>query len=145
LNILLAAKSDEAYLVSHAVFRVANQAPSFNHVLFKDDFTTMSIVMYFRKNFYLQPAIDVIVSNFQSGGLIEHWHKNSVYRLQRNMKIRSNEPKKMTLDHLLGCFEVWAFGLIASSVCFLIEKLLSIAMSVGKVWGSLKNPEEYEE
>jgi hypothetical protein len=141
VDLLLSAKSNDAFLISHNIFLAANQAAGFNHVLCKEVFTTMSIVMYFRKDLYLQPAIDETISKFQAGGLIEHWHMNSIYGLQRSLKVGSNEPRKMTINHLLGCFEVWAFGMVLGLGCFLIEKLFRIVESVRKVWKNVKQLE----
>jgi hypothetical protein len=108
---LKSAKFDGSFLLTRDDILTESRFFNFTYSACKDDFTTISVVMYFRKNFYLTPEINEVISNLESGGLIEFWHKRSMSVFRLNSMTESNEAQKMTIEHLLGCFEVWAIGI----------------------------------
>lgn len=98
---------------------------NFSFLFCKERVMGIAIVMYFRKNFFLVPKINEVVRNLVSAGLIDHWHHKYIIRkLSDNTGIQVQEPKVMTMDHLVGCFEVWACGCLIGILCFLSELVL---------------------
>lgn len=93
----------------------------FKYKACKEIFVTMSIVMYFRKNFFLTQAINHVISNLESGGLIEHWHFNYIDKKFSQTDKNQNDAKQITVEHLLGCFQLWGVGCLIAFTCFIIE------------------------
>ena len=91
----------------------------------KEPFMTISVVLYMRKNFFLVDAINDKISMLQSAGLIEFWHSKAIdERITDNQK--NFIPKPLKLKHLLGCFVLWGFGIIAASIEFLFEVVIKL-------------------
>jgi hypothetical protein len=78
-------------------------------------------VMYFQKNFFLIPAINRVIGHLESGGLIEYWHFNYIDKRFLNVKEQEVEARKMSFDHLEGCFQLWGWGCLIAFLCFLVE------------------------
>lgn len=112
---------ESALLMSRNKLLTENIFFNYTYNMCKDDFTTISVVMFFRKDFFLVPAINDVISDLESGGLIDYWHMNSIYKLQRYGKVQSSQAKKITLDHLDGCFKIWICGNLISFACFIVE------------------------
>ena len=85
------------------------------------------VVMYFRKNYFLVPAINKIIGRLISGGLITFYHQN---HLKRNVKIEKDatgNQKALELSHMFGCFQILGCGCCIGLICFLAE-FLTFAM-----------------
>jgi hypothetical protein len=87
----------------------------------KERIVGIPIVVYFRKNFFLILSINAVIRNLVSAGIIEHLHKN--YLDEKRLSVIKSFPglKVLTLEHLQGCFELWAAGCAFSFAFFLAE------------------------
>lgn len=100
-----------------------NQKNEYNYTFkfCKERVMGISIVMYFRKNFFLIPAVNKVIRNLVSGGIIEYWHNLYIDEKFLHEKVITSRPKVMTFSHLVGCFQLWACGCFIAAVSFLIE------------------------
>lgn len=89
----------------------------------KEYLMTVSVVMYFPKNFYLREAINEILNDLSSIGLLEYWIQN--YSDTRFLTIQKEQigPKKLEIHHLFGPFNIWIIGIIVSLIIFFVEIL----------------------
>ncbi|KAG5681327.1 hypothetical protein PVAND_010774 [Polypedilum vanderplanki] len=86
----------------------------------KEHFMTVNIVFYYPKNFYLREELDLQIGKIISAGLVEHWI--SKYDNTHYWNIQSNQnPTVMKIDHLIGSFYIFAFGLFCATFAFFIE------------------------
>lgn len=81
----------------------------------------ISIVMYFKKNFYLIPPINLVLRRLVSAGIVEHLHRKYLDKNLYSAKRRATEPKVLRLEHMLGCFQIWAAGCFISFIFFCTE------------------------
>lgn len=91
--------------------------------ILKETLMTTQIVIYTRKNFYLLGALNEKIEEIKSSGLLEYWHyKGKSVTESPNVK---KNPKVLTISRLVGCFEIWAWGLFLSLLSFLVEITVS--------------------
>lgn len=89
-------------------------------ILKREEFATLSVVMFYQKNFFLAPAINEVIRNLQSGGLIEYWHfMFSTARVETEIK----ELEKLSLSHLKVSFEIMLIGSLISLIVFIAENV----------------------
>lgn len=90
-----------------------------NFLICRENFMTIPIVIYTRKNFYLLNAINVKIEQLKAAGLIEYWYSLAFTKeLKRHKK---NPPKVFTFRHLSGCFQIWIGGCVISFCVFFVE------------------------
>ena len=102
-----------------------NQQKSYNftfNYLRKEFFGTLSVVIYYRKNFYLAISIDEIIQKLQSGGFIEYWHDEY---LQKERKKESGHQVQLNFHHFEGIFQIWLIGIGFAGTFFLMELLFN--------------------
>jgi hypothetical protein len=86
----------------------------------KERVVGISIVMYFKKNFFLIPALNSVLRNLVSAGIPEYLHKR--YLDENILSARkTNGPKALNFHLALGCFQIWFVGCVVSFVCFIAE------------------------
>lgn len=105
-----------------------NQRLSYNftfNILQHGSFATLSVVMYYQKNFFLAPAINDAIQKLQSAGLIEHWHYT--FLKKDKMKIDGCQLAKLNIEQLRGAFEIlvvgWSIGLLLLVVEIVLGKM----------------------
>lgn len=100
-----------------------NQMNHFNFTfkICKESVATVSVVIYFRKNYFLVETINGILHKLEAAGLIEYWDQNYIDEKSWKRREVTSDRKILTLDHLAGCFQVWAFGCCFSLLCFMLE------------------------
>lgn len=98
-----------------------NNEYNFTFKFCKERIMGISIVMYFRKNFFLIPAINEVIGNLISAGLINRFHYKYIDKDRASMETEDTGPKVITISHLIGCFQLWAFGCAFGIACFLSE------------------------
>lgn len=98
-----------------------NNEYNFTFKFCKERIMGISIVMYFRKNFFLIPAINEVIGNLISAGLIDQFHHKYIDKERASKEIEDSGPKVITISHLIGCFQLWAFGCVFGIFCFLSE------------------------
>lgn len=86
----------------------------------KETLITIPIVIYTRKSFFLIDALNEHFENFKAAGLLSKWYKEDINQDLLDEKI-ADVPKVFAIQDLLGCFQVWCFGLFISIVVFVIE------------------------
>lgn len=87
----------------------------------KETLLTVPVVVYTRKNFFLIDAMNEEFEDFKAAGLLAKWYKEDINHDVVD-DITNNLPKVFSLHDLLGCFQVWAFGIFVSFVVFVIER-----------------------
>lgn len=98
-----------------------NQTAEFQ--ICKESFFTVSVVIYYRKNYFLIESINNVMNKLVSAGLVEYWHRKFVN--EDYSKLRRNENRSaMTFDHLKGIIQLWAFCCCCSIICFFCEKIV---------------------
>lgn len=95
----------------------------------KETLITIPIVIYTRKSFFLIEALNEHFENFKAAGLMAKWYKEDINQDLLDEKI-ADVPKVFTIRDLLGCFQVWCFGLVVSIVVFIIEFVRKVAVIV---------------
>lgn len=86
----------------------------------KETILTIPAVIYTRKNFYLLDALNEKIEILKAAGLVNFWqHQNIDGRILSEKE--SNQPKYLTLQQLLGSFEIIIFGYVISFSAFLFE------------------------
>lgn len=106
-----------------------NQIGPRNHqyIVCKDDFMTIPIVAYAKKDFYLVDAINEIIESLTAAGLIDFWHYQNIQKDLLNMKVESY-PEILTLHQTIGCFQILFIGWILGFVVFLLEGVTKFFM-----------------
>lgn len=92
----------------------------------KENFMSIQVVMYTKKNFYLLSAINRKIAMFQSAGLIEFWHSQTFIKRYHNGQI-SKTPAVLTMSQLSGSFFLLLGGLMFAFVVFTFETILKYA------------------
>lgn len=114
------------YVLPLTIVEIKNQKLTENfifNIVQHESFATMSVVMYFQKNYFLVPAIDDVIQNLQSGGFIEYWHYEFLKKTCVISEARGLE--KLNLEHLRGAFEILASGLLIAFVAHVSELIIS--------------------
>lgn len=108
--------------MSHILY--FNQKSSRNsHVkVCKDIVMITPIVIYAQKDFYLVDAINDKIETFKAAGLIDFWRYQD---LEKRIIIDDDKkyPKVLTLNQLMGSFEILLLGFVGSSFVFCFELL----------------------
>lgn len=97
---------------------------SFSHKVCKEYLLTISIVMYFSKDFYLVETINKKIGQFISSGIMSHLINRYVDMKYWNVKTLDSGPQKLSYEHLEGAFVLWMLFLMLSLVVFLLELLI---------------------
>ena len=79
------------------------------------------ITMYFPKNSYLVEPLNEIIQLLYSSGLINYWTSINEDKKFLNSRSLSKEPKKLTIEHLSGPFQIWMFASASAIVVFVFE------------------------
>lgn len=93
----------------------------------KERVVGISVVLYFRKNFYLINAVNSVIRNLVSAGIVEKLHKNYLNEEKRRARKREPSPETLKIDQILGCFQILAGGYLISSLFFAAEIIYSAA------------------
>lgn len=95
-----------------------NNRDQFVHKICNEPLMTISLVLYFRKNFFLRTEIDSKIKALISSGLIDYWLGHSL----NEFKSRENrEPTKLNLQELAGPFNILLIGYTTAFLVFVIE------------------------
>lgn len=114
----------------HAYLRNKIYIDYFNFINFKhghfypsttDDIFLLPITIFVRKSSYFRNAINEEIEIYMASGLINHWVKVFAEKKNANLIKSNSEPKKLTMDELLGGFEICLMFYGISFVVFLIE------------------------
>lgn len=79
---------------------------------------TVPIVIYTKKHFYLNRALNEKIDSMNVAGLIEYWYSKQF--LKEIIK-EEKSPEVLTFVHLSGCFQIWAGGCVLSLTVFVAE------------------------
>ncbi|KAG5681337.1 hypothetical protein PVAND_010782 [Polypedilum vanderplanki] len=118
-------------LSQHAVSSSLEQILYYNKLNYKNNTLTVcreylftfQYGIYFRKNSYLTKMFNKKISLFKTAGLIDYWSSDFISNKYLNMKIDSDGPKKLNMEHLLGSFELLAAGALITIIIFIFEIL----------------------
>lgn len=90
----------------------------------KEPLMSVNIVFLMKKNFWLQSAIDNVLNQLQSSGLIQHAISQHAEEKYFDMKEFIVDKQKLTIQHFSGIFRIWLIGLLLSFFVFIIENLI---------------------
>lgn len=97
---------------------------TFTYKVCKEHLLSLQAVLLFQKNFYLLNAVDKTISELKAAGLVHHWISKFIDPKFLSILQPDPGPKKLSVNHLLGGFEVWLCGLIAASILFAFELII---------------------
>lgn len=112
----------ETFIVPLQTILQLNQQQTYNftlNYLQNEVFATLSVVLYYQKNFILASAIDDVIQKLQSAGIIEYWHYN--YFKRKKTVRESAKREKIKFEHLEGSFQILFGGYLVAVVAFLVE------------------------
>lgn len=108
---------------SNALYHNQNSPKDRRQLICKEQFLTIPIVIYAKRDFYLLNALSENIEKFQESGLVGFWKSQDID--VRAMKAKSQDPPKvLVLSQLAGCFQFLLLGLATSFVVFVIEAFL---------------------
>lgn len=114
-----------------------NTSKVFN--ILKERFLTFPVVIYTRKNFYLNAEINKNIRSLQTAGIIEYWHSLMVDK--RFIDIKSEDgPKQLKMSHLKSSFGILIIGLFLAVVSFVFEKLRKFCGHWILIWSTGYQP-----
>jgi len=94
---------------------------SFTYKVLKEHLFYMQNVFYYPKNFHLVEIFNEKIGILKSTGIIFMWIDHYIDMRFVKINHKNNEPRIINIEHLLGCFEVWLFGLVLSFFIFILE------------------------
>lgn len=77
--------------------------------------------IYFRKNSYLVHMFNRKIALFKTSGLIDFWASDFISMKFLKVQIETSEPKQLSIQELLGGFEVLFLGMAIGVTLFVIE------------------------
>lgn len=87
---------------------------------------TVNYVVYYQKHSYLRHAFDDLLLRIAQSGIYE---KVETFFIQKKYGVEETNvnpaPKPLNLDQVMGCFKLLIFGMILSTIVFVIELLMS--------------------
>lgn len=95
----------------------------------KEYLFTFQYGIYFRKNSYLEEVFNNKISILKSSGLIDFWASDYISSKFLNIKLRDASPRKLSIEQLMGGFEVLFIGFSVGSailLCELVSKCLRL-------------------
>lgn len=108
-------------------------------IICKQNFLTLASVVFTPKGYFLLEALNEKIISFKSAGLVDHWHSKAVDKNILKIK-ESKQPKVIKMQHLLGCFQTWMFGLLFSIFAFIVELLWKAKLVLlTTLYGKCKN------
>ena len=103
----------------------------------KDTVMMTPLAIYTQKDFYLNDEINNLIEQFKAGGLIDFWRYQELEK-RKIVDDGKNSPKVLTLNQLLGSFEILLLGVVFSCFVFVCEILRKAFLAPKKVKISLK-------
>lgn len=121
----LEASSRKAFVASMTNIIDANKKHknSFVHKVCKEHIYTISVVMYFPKNFFLVETFNKKISSLISSGIMKHLTDKYVDMRYWNIKPAKKQPQQMTIQHLQGVFMLWSICCLLTIFVFMFEVL----------------------
>lgn len=95
-----------------------NNRDRFVHKICNEPLMSISLVLYFRRNFFLRTEIDSKIKALISSGLIDYWIGRSINDFKHT---KNREPTKLNLEELRGPFNILFIGYSAALLVFLVE------------------------
>lgn len=86
----------------------------------KEFVTTIPVVIYTKKDFYLLNALDEKIRLLKAAGLIDFWNFQDVDKRFLNDP-DPKTPKTLQLHHLFGCFQILIAGWLVGLANFVVE------------------------
>jgi hypothetical protein len=100
----------------------------------KEVFTSLPVVIYSPKNFFLLEKLSEHIEELKAAGLVELWDKQS---LKRNSHDHEVNLRQLTLHDFKGCFAIILIGISTSFAVFSGEILMKIVERKRKCSDSL--------
>lgn len=107
--------------MSNALYSNQINFKEFTYKTCKETLMTNHIIIYFRKNFYLVDEINERINSFKDFGITNFMKGRYADEKFRKVDGGSDGPSELTVEHFIGMFELWAFGLIVAFVLFVGE------------------------
>lgn len=111
-----------AYLISFIeVFSSDQQHKKFELKFSNQRMRVDSLVIYFRKDFYLVKQINEKIDDLITSGIVFYWIRSYIERCFMKTRIERREPKQLNFHHFKGPFTIAVIGWFAAILSFLIE------------------------
>lgn len=93
-------------------------------IICKEPLLTIPAVFHVKKNFYLVEEINESIKQMQAAGLIEYWISRYFDKGLVSADKKRKDPKVLSFNDLLGCFQILIIGYFASFIALLFELLI---------------------
>ena len=107
--------------LSQVLYKNQINRESFHYKICKEFYSLVPVTIFFPKNNYLVENVSKKLEAFASSGLIEYWSSFHMNMKYFNFKWTISGPKKLSMNHLSGTFQILIFGLIVSVLFFINE------------------------
>ena len=107
--------------LSQVLYKNQIHRESFHYKICKEFYSLVPVTIFFPKNNYLVENVSRKLAAFASSGLIEYWSSFHMNMKYFDFKWTPSGPKKLSIDHLSGTFQILVFGLILSVSIFINE------------------------
>lgn len=81
------------------------------------------VVLYFQKGSFLKDVFNEKLDQLINAGLVEYWHKTF---LRRGTEKTKEGPKVLSMNHLIGIFQIYGIGCSVAFMVFIVEKFKTI-------------------
>jgi hypothetical protein len=78
----------------------------------------------FPKNSFLVNVFNEKLRYLKANGMLNHWLSRYIDASYLYVRNKSSGPKALTIEQLLGSFQIWSFGLILAIMAFVVEKIV---------------------
>jgi len=95
---------------------------NYTYKLLEEILALIPIGLYFRQGSPFVETFNEKLRLLQSAGLIGYWTDEYIPRKFAKVILEENGPKQMTIETLLGAFQILILGYLFSVVVFLVEK-----------------------
>ncbi|XP_037921282.1 uncharacterized protein LOC119658090 [Hermetia illucens] len=83
----------------------------------------LPISILFKKNSFLKQPFDKVIWQILDSGLIDFWNSKMLNRTRKVSRFNMNEPPKITMEDLEGCYRFCSFLLLLGFTVFAAEML----------------------
>ena len=131
--------------VTNALYINQINHKNFTLKICRESLMTNHLVFYFRKGFYLYKEVNEKIRMFKQSGIINFFTTRYADNKFKNTGNDNEGPSQLTVNHFIGIFQLWAFGLFVSTILFISERIADLmlrlkAKNAVKRWKNFKAP-----
>lgn len=107
--------------ITNALYNNKMNFKQYTFKICKETLMTNHLIIYFRKNFYLVDEMNERINNWKDFGITNHMIGRYADEKFRKVDGGVDGPSMLTVDHFIGMFQLWTFGLFVALVLFIGE------------------------